>query len=333
MDPPEGTRAQFTAETGIEVDYIEDINTNEELFGKIQAPLSQGQSIDRDIIVPTAWLAARLKSLGYLLPLDKNAIPNIVNLEDTLAHPAWDPNRDYSLPWQTYMTGVGYDPEKVGFEITSVEQLLDPSLKGKITMLDSQEDTVCLFLLAMGSDPTKVDPAAFDEVIAKLQKAVDDDQIRQFTGPGLHGPASKGDVWASIAWSGDILSLQSSNPNLTFVVPDAGGATSVDTMVIPLGGDVEARLPVHELLLPARDHGAGRGVGQLHPTCEGREGRDRRDRPCPCREPAHLPAGRGARAALRVRAGGTGRSRVPGEVAGRGHRVAPCGTGCIVIPG
>jgi spermidine/putrescine transport system substrate-binding protein len=238
MDPPEGTRAQFTAETGIEVDYIEDIISNEELFGKIQAPLSQGQSIDRDIIVPTAWLAARLKSLEYLQPLDKSAIPNIVNLEDTLASPDWDPNRDYSLPWQTYMTGVGYDPDKVGFEITSVEQLLDPSLKGKITMLDSQEDTVCLFLLAMGSDPTKVDPAAFDEVIAKLQKAVDDGQIRQFTGNDYTGPLSKGDVWAAIAWSGDINSLKPSNPNLKFVVPDAGGATSVDTMVIPLGGDV-----------------------------------------------------------------------------------------------
>jgi spermidine/putrescine transport system substrate-binding protein len=241
IDEADGTHPtldQFTQETGVEVDYIEDINSNEELFGKIQGPLSQGQSIDRDIIIPTAWLAARLKNLGYLLPLDKSAIPNIVNLEDTLAHPDWDPNRDYSLPWQTYMTGIGYDPEKVGFEITSVEQLLDPSLKGKVTMLNSQEDTVNLFLLEMGSDPTKVDPAAFDEVIAKLQKAVDAGQIRQFTGNDYTGPLSKGDVWASIAWSGDIVQLQASNPKLKFVIPDAGGATSVDTMVIPLGGNV-----------------------------------------------------------------------------------------------
>ena len=238
MDAPEGTRAQFTEATGVKVNYIEDIITNEELFGKIQGPLSQGQSIDRDIIVPTAWLAARLKTLGYLLPLDKSAIPNIVNLEETLAHPDWDPNREYGLPWQTYMTGIGYDPEKVGFEITSVEQLLDPSLKGKVTMLDSQEDTVCLFLLAMGSDPTKVDPVAFDEVIAKLQKAVDDGQIRQFPGQDYTDDLVQGNAWASIAWSGDVISLQQTNPNLRFVIPDAGGATSVDTMVIPLGGDV-----------------------------------------------------------------------------------------------
>jgi spermidine/putrescine transport system substrate-binding protein len=233
------TLEQFEEETGVKVNYLEDINSNEEFFGEIQAPLSRGQSIDRDIIVPTAWLCARLLRLGYLQKLDKSAIPNMANLEDSLKSPVWDPNRDYSLPWQSYITGIGYDPEKVGGELTSVEQLLDPALKGKITMLDSMEDTVGLFLLEMGVDPTgTIDPAAYDEVIAKIQKAVDDDQIRNFTGNDYTGPLAKGDVWASIAWSGDIVILQPDNPNLVFSIPDAGGMTSVDTMVIPTGGDV-----------------------------------------------------------------------------------------------
>jgi spermidine/putrescine transport system substrate-binding protein len=233
------TLDKFTEATGVKVNYLEDINSNEELFGEIQAPLSRGQSIDRDIIVPTAWLAARLIRLGYVQRLDKSAIPNMANLEDTLKSPAWDPNRDYSLPWQSYITGIGYDPAKVGGELTSVEQLLDPALKGKITMLDSQEDTVGLFLLEMGVDPSaEIDPTAYDEAIAKVQKAVDDGQIRQFTGNDYTGPLAKGDVWASIAWSGDIVILQPDNPNLRFTIPDAGGMTSVDTMVIPTGGDV-----------------------------------------------------------------------------------------------
>jgi spermidine/putrescine transport system substrate-binding protein len=233
------TLEQFTKETGVKVNYLEDINSNEEFFGEIQAPLSRGQSIDRDIIVPTAFMCARLLGLGYLQKLDKSAIPNMDNLEDSLKSPAWDPNRDYSLPWQSYITGLGYDPKKVGGELTSVSDLLDPSLKGKITMLDSMEDTVGLFLLEMGVDPSgEIDPSAYDEAVAKVQKAVDDGQIRKFTGNDYTGPLAKGDVWASIAWSGDILILQPDNPNLKFTVPDAGGMTSVDTMVIPIGGDV-----------------------------------------------------------------------------------------------
>jgi spermidine/putrescine transport system substrate-binding protein len=233
------TLEDFEKETEVKVNYLEDINSNEEFFGEIQAPLSRGQSIDRDIIVPTAWLAARLLGLGYLQKLDKSAIPNMTNLEDTLRSPSWDPNRDYSLPWQSYITGIGYDPEKVGNELTSVSDLLDPGLKGKITMLDSVEDTVGLFMLEMGVDPSgTIEPSAYDEAIAKVQKAVDDGQIRQFTGNDYTGPLAKGDVWASIAWSGDIIILQADNPNLKFSIPDAGGMTSVDTMVIPTGGDV-----------------------------------------------------------------------------------------------
>jgi spermidine/putrescine transport system substrate-binding protein len=233
------TLEAFEKETGVKVNYLEDINSNEELFGEIQAPLSRGQSIDRDIIVPTAWLAARLLNLGYVQKLDKTAIPNLSNLEDSLASPAWDPNREYSLPWQTYITGIGYDPKKVGGELNTVSDLLDPSLKGKITMLDSMEDTVGLFLLEMGVDPSgTIEPTAYDEAVAKVQKAVDDGQIRQFTGNDYTGPLAKGDVWASLAWSGDILILQPDNPNLEFTIPDSGGMTSVDTMVIPTGGDV-----------------------------------------------------------------------------------------------
>lgn len=232
------TLDQFTEETGVKVNYLEDINSNEEFFGEIQAPLSRGQSIDRDIIVPTAWLAARLLDLGYLQKLDKSAIPNMVNLEDTLASPAWDPNRDYSLPWQSYITGIGYDPKKVGGQLTSVEDLLDPALKGKVTMLDSMEDTAALFMLEMGGDVVNPDQAMFNEICEKLKKAVDDGQIRQFTGNDYTGLLAGGDAWASIAWSGDIVILQADNPNLEFTIPDAGGMSSVDTMVIPTGGDV-----------------------------------------------------------------------------------------------
>jgi spermidine/putrescine transport system substrate-binding protein len=106
-------------------------------------------------------------------------------------------------------------------------------------MLDSMEDTIGLFLLEMGVDPSgTIEQSAYDEAIAKVQKAVDDGQIRNFTGNDYTGPLAKGDVWASIAWSGDILILQPDNPNLEFTVPDTGGMTSVDTMVIPTGGDV-----------------------------------------------------------------------------------------------
>ena len=38
---------------------------------------------------------------GWAEKLDKSAIPNMKNLVAVQQHPSFDPNRDYSLPWQS----------------------------------------------------------------------------------------------------------------------------------------------------------------------------------------------------------------------------------------
>jgi spermidine/putrescine transport system substrate-binding protein len=233
------TLKQFTAETGVEVEYIEDVNDNDEWFGKNQAALKAGNPIGRDITVLTDWMAARMVRLGYVEPLDRDALPNASNLVDALASPGWDANREYSLPWQSGLTGIGYDPDRVGGEITSIQQLLeDPKLKGKVSFLTEMPDTMGLLLQLEGADPTTVDKAAFDKAIARLQRAVDSGQIRQFTGNDYAPLLAKGDVFACVAWSGDMVQLQLENPKLKFVVPEAGGMIWTDNMLIPKGGDV-----------------------------------------------------------------------------------------------
>ena len=72
---------------------------------------------------------------GWVEELDKDAIPNIINLANVQQHPGFDPDRKYSLPWQSGMTGIAYNP-KLTKPILSIDQLLeDKSLKGQITVL------------------------------------------------------------------------------------------------------------------------------------------------------------------------------------------------------
>jgi spermidine/putrescine transport system substrate-binding protein len=232
------TLDEFTADTGVSVRYIEEVNDNEEWFGKYQAQLAQGQDIGRDITVLTDWMAARMVRLGYVQKKDKSAIPNEANLVSTLQHPTWDPNRDYSLPWQSGMTGIAFNKKETG-PVTSIEQLLtDPKLKGKVTCLTEMPDCMGLVMQSNGDDPTKVDPAAFDKAISTLQDAVDSGQIRRFTGNDYGDDLSSGNVAAAMAWSGDVVQLQLDNPDLEFVLPDAGGMIWTDNMLIPTGGDV-----------------------------------------------------------------------------------------------
>ncbi len=233
------TIQQFQKEYGVAVRYIEDVNDNDQFFGKVQAQLRRGQGIDRDIMVLTDWMAARMVRLGWVQKLDKSAIPNVSNLQPALRGPGWDANRDYSLPWQSGMTGIAYNEKLVGGPVTSIDQLLtDPKLKGKVTLLTEMPDTVGLVMLSNGDDPSKVTSASFDKAIAKIKKAVDSGQVRQFTGNDYSGMMAKGDVWAATAWSGDVVQLQADNSDLKFNLPDSGGMIWTDNMLIPTGGDV-----------------------------------------------------------------------------------------------
>jgi spermidine/putrescine transport system substrate-binding protein len=235
------TLEAFTKKTGVDVKYVEDINDNDQYFGKIQGPLSKGQGIGRDIVVLTdsSDIPGRMIKLGWVQKLDKQSIPNIKNLQPALAHPSFDPNREYTLPWQSGMTGLGYDPDKVGGELTSVTQMLeDKKLKGKVTMLSLMSDSVGVVLLENGDDPVKPTKAAFDKAIARLQKAVDSGQIRQFTGNDYAPLLAKGDIWAALAWSGDMVQLQPDHPKLKWNLPETGGMIWTDQMMIPTGGHV-----------------------------------------------------------------------------------------------
>jgi spermidine/putrescine transport system substrate-binding protein len=235
------TLDQFKQKTGTTVRYFEDINDNATYFGKIQRPLSQGRSIDRDIIVLTdnSRFPALLIDKEWAEPLDKAAIPNITNLQDSLKSPGFDPDRTYSLPWQSGMTGIATNLKVMKKPITSVDELLEsPALKGKITLLTEMADTMSLVMLANGDDPAKVDDASFDRALKKIQRAVDSGQVRQFTGNDYTGPLSRGDLMACVAWSGDVVQLQPDNPKLVWNLPDSGGDIWTDNMLIPKGGDV-----------------------------------------------------------------------------------------------
>ncbi|TML58876.1 MAG: spermidine/putrescine ABC transporter substrate-binding protein [Actinobacteria bacterium] len=230
----------FKKKTGTTVQYTEDINDNATYFGKIQGPLSRGQSIDRDIIVMTdnSRYPSLLIKKGWVEKLDKSAIPNIKNLEPTLQHPNWDPNRDYSLPWQSGLTGIAYNDKLTDPVLTVPDLLENPKLKGKITLLQGVGDTMPLIMAANGDDPTKVTDASWNRAFKLVKKAVDSGQIRQFTGNDYSGPLAKGDLSACFAWSGDVVQLEADNKHLHWNLPKEGGGIWTDNMLIPKGGNV-----------------------------------------------------------------------------------------------
>lgn len=228
------TLPAFQQKFGIEVKYIEDINDNDGLFGKIAGPLRAGRNPGRDIVVPTDYMAGRLIKLGWIEKIAPGEIPNAANLDPAFAHPSWDPNREYSLPWVTFLTGIAYNIEKTGHELSSVNDIFDPTFKGHVSMMTEMRDSLAMVFLGMGVDPSKATQKDAEAAVQKIKDNVANGQIRQFFGNDYGAALSRGDVWVAYAWSGDVVQLQKDNPNIRFLAAKEGYLRAEDNMVIPL---------------------------------------------------------------------------------------------------
>jgi spermidine/putrescine transport system substrate-binding protein len=234
------TLKEFEDKTGSKVKYTEDINDNDEFFGQIRPQLEANQDTGRDIIVFTDWMAGRMIRLGWVQELNKANIPNAVNLQPNLQSVGFDPERKFSLPWQSGFTGIGINKKAVrdlGVDPASIDSidalLTTPELKGKVTALTEMRDTVGLTLLSMGVDPNNFTDDHFAAAIDKLQKAVDSGQIRGFTGNDYVQGLETGDLAACMAWSGDVIQLNFENPDLDLVTPEQGQMLWSDNMMVP----------------------------------------------------------------------------------------------------
>ena len=231
------TLVEFTKQYKVDVNYEEKIEANEDFYATIQQQLVAGLPTGWDMITVTDWLAAKIISKGWAEKIDQGDVPNCVaNIRDPLKGQVWDPNNDYHYPWQSGMTGIGYNKaslRKAGkAEPKSLADLyaLPPE---RITFLNEKRDTFGLGLLKLGieADPTKVTD---DD----LQKVHDD--IKPLTEAGLRfigndylaDFASK-KTWAAMTWSGDLASSGAADD--VWIAPTEGTMIWTDNMVIPKG--------------------------------------------------------------------------------------------------
>jgi spermidine/putrescine transport system substrate-binding protein len=234
IDPGDkGTVAEFEEKTGVKVNYIEDINSNDSFFGKLQPQLEQGQSGGRSIFVVADYMAQQMHDLGYLEEFERDDLPTVFkNLEPSLQSPAFDPERKFSVPWQGGMTGIWVDTSKAP-EIKSINDLFDPKYKGKVTMLEELRETPALVMLAEGVDPAKATADQWLKAIDKINAAADSGQIRKFTGNEYTEDLTAGNIVAAIGWSGDASLIE--NPNAEWRMPTEGCVRWSENMVIPVG--------------------------------------------------------------------------------------------------
>jgi spermidine/putrescine transport system substrate-binding protein len=240
---------QFQKQTGIQVKYLEDIQDNGPFFAKVQPTLSSGQYCGYDLAVISSGIYFnKFRDLGFLVPLDQSRLTNFRKYgAPKFQHESFDPGNVYSIPWQAGFTGIGYNPSKTGKEIKSWQDLQDPKLAGHIGLFANNEDLPNCALLAIGVDPltsTEKDWRKAADWLNKMKPLV-----RNFYSQNYINALATGDLWVSMAWSGDIfqqnLSGKAIGQALKFVIPEEGGLLWTDNFLILKG----ARNPVSAMKL------------------------------------------------------------------------------------
>lgn len=187
------------------------------------------------LIVPTNWVAARLVELGELHPIPLEVVPNHVNIDPAFLTMGWDRGARFHMPWQAGITGIAYDPERTGREITSVGDLFDPVFAGRVGGIVEMREAVGLAMLANGDDPSRPTTTTANRGFDRLEEAVSVGQFGAWTANEFSDLLAAGQLDLAMAWSGDVVQLQAERPDIKFVIPDEGAIQWFDTMIIPAG--------------------------------------------------------------------------------------------------
>lgn len=238
------TLVEFEAVHGVAVEYANAAIADDESFlASIRPALADGVPTGWDLIVVSDWLAARLVEAHWAEELDPGHVPTaLANVRDALRGLPWDPAMRFHFPWQSVATGLGYNRVSMGRDLTSVAELFDPTLAGKVTLLRDMRVTlplVHLALQAQGKAPDRAPEAMTAEdaqaAIEYLRPFVERGHIRAFTGSEYLTDLGSGDTWAALVQSGDFASSASLDD--VFVYPEEGWLLTSHSLLIPKGAE------------------------------------------------------------------------------------------------
>lgn len=231
------TLQAFIAETGIDVNYLVDIDDNNTYYAKVRDQLVLGQDIGADLVCLTDWMCNRWIRLGYTQPLNDANIPNKANLNPSLVDVSFDPGRTNSLPWQGGFAGIAWNKERVPEGIRSVSDLWKPEFKGRVGVLSEMRDTIGLIMSEQGVDiSSDFTEDQFQTALDVFREQITNGQIRNVAGNSYLDDLVNEDTLVAICWSGDITVINyEAGDKWEFMIPEGGGTLWNDNFMIPIG--------------------------------------------------------------------------------------------------
>ena len=220
---------KFEKETGIKV-TLDIYDSNETLLAKMK---SGGGAYD--IAVPTHNFITILIEEGLIEKINAAQLKGYENIIDSMKGPPWDPQNEYTIPWNYGSTSFCIDTEAYKGDYKTFKVLFEPpaELQGKIGMFDSSEENTNLALIYLGLAQCNENPEEMQKVLDLMmaQKPF----VKVYSSEGIHERLVSGDVAISGCWNGAAMRARQGKPSVEYVYPREGILGWADNLVVPKG--------------------------------------------------------------------------------------------------
>lgn len=243
---PQSVLDSFKQKYGITV-KMTNFSSNEEMIAKLQA----GGLSQYDVVVPSNYAVKGMIAQNLIQPINKDNIPNFQNLDDSFLNRDYDPGNKYAVPYLSSPVVLAVNTKKVTKPITSYNDLLDPSFKNQIVVVDDERPIIGAALLATGhslNDTNGNDLKDAESWLKKLRP-----NIKVFDSDSPKTALISGECSIGLIYNGEAALAIKSNPDIKIIWPKEGiSGLTIDNLCIVKGTkhEKEAELFINYILDP-----------------------------------------------------------------------------------
>ncbi|MCQ2471519.1 MAG: spermidine/putrescine ABC transporter substrate-binding protein [Clostridia bacterium] len=217
--------AQFEKETGIKVNY-NTFDSNENMYNKLK-----GGGANYDIVIPSDYMIARLIEEGLVQKIDFSNIPNYANIMDKYKNLYFDPNNEYSVPYNVGMVGIIYNTKIVEGNPDSWDLMWNEKYSGQIMNFNNPRDAFAVAQFKLGISINTTDANQWERAYEELKKQKP--LVQSYVMDEVFNKMESGEAAIVSYYAGDFLTMHDNNPDLAFYYPKEGMNIFVDSVCIP----------------------------------------------------------------------------------------------------
>ena len=203
--------------------------SNEEMYTQIKNNASY------DIIIPSDYMIDRLISEDLIQKIDFSNIPNYSNIADEYKNLYFDPNNEYSVPYNVGMVGIIYNKEMVDAgdaDSQSWGLMWNSKYKNNVVNFNNSRDAFGTAQYLLGLDVNSANEEDWQAAYNKLLEQKSNVEPAYLMDE-IYNKMENENAAIAAYYAGDCLQMMQENENLAFYYPTEGTNIFVDSMCIP----------------------------------------------------------------------------------------------------